>query len=100
MRTQSIKIRRASRRPGAAHPLSIDRNVLRARPVWLNSFNLARTLSPCEPAGTERRLRRLARTLTTWHDEYLANFSTGRISNGPTEAVNLLTRLRTFSGVA
>ena len=35
-------------------------------------------------------LRRLARTLTTWRAEFLAYFSTGRISNGPTEAVNLL----------
>ena len=32
-------------------------------------------------------LRRLARTLTTWRAEFLAYFSTGRISNGPTEAV-------------
>ena len=35
-------------------------------------------------------LRRLARTLTTWRGEFLAYFRTGRISNGPTEAVNLL----------
>ena len=35
-------------------------------------------------------LRRLARTLTTWRAEFLTYFSTGRISNGPTEAVNLL----------
>ena len=35
-------------------------------------------------------LRRLARTLTTWRAEFRAYFSTGRISNGPTEAVNLL----------
>ena len=35
-------------------------------------------------------LPRLARTLTTWRAEFLAYFSTGRISNGPTEAVNLL----------
>ena len=35
-------------------------------------------------------LRRLARTLTTWREEFLAYFRTGRISNGPTEAVNLL----------
>jgi transposase len=35
-------------------------------------------------------LRRLARTLTMWRAEFLAYFSTGRISNGPTEAVNLL----------
>jgi transposase len=35
-------------------------------------------------------LRRLARTLITWRTEFLAYFTTGRISNGPTEAVNLL----------
>jgi transposase len=35
-------------------------------------------------------LRRLARTLTTWRTEFLAYFTTCRISNGPTEAVNLL----------
>ena len=33
---------------------------------------------------------RLARTITTWRSEFLAYFSAGRISNGPTEAVNLL----------
>jgi transposase len=35
-------------------------------------------------------LARLARTITAWRDEFLAYFTTGRISNGPTEAVNLL----------
>ena len=35
-------------------------------------------------------LRRLARTITTWRTEFLAYFITGRISNGPTEAINLL----------
>jgi transposase len=35
-------------------------------------------------------LRRLARTLLAWRTEFLAYFTTGRISNGPTEAVNLL----------
>jgi transposase len=35
-------------------------------------------------------LRRLARTITTWRTEFLAYFVAGRISNGPTEAVNLL----------
>jgi Transposase len=35
-------------------------------------------------------LTRLARTITTWRDEFLAYFTTSRISNGPTEAVNLL----------
>jgi transposase len=33
---------------------------------------------------------RLGRTLTTWRREYLAYFDTGRASNGPTEAINLL----------
>ena len=33
---------------------------------------------------------RLARPITTWRDEFLAHFTTSRISNGPTEAVNLL----------
>jgi transposase len=35
-------------------------------------------------------LSRLARTLSTWRAEFLAYFSAGRISNGPTEAANLL----------
>ena len=35
-------------------------------------------------------LTRLARTVTTWSDEFLAYFSTGAVSNGSTEAVNLL----------
>ena len=33
---------------------------------------------------------RLARTLDAWHDELLAYFTTGGVSNGPTEAINLL----------
>jgi len=35
-------------------------------------------------------LLRLARTLDAWRDELLAYFSTGGLSNGPTEAINLL----------
>ena len=35
-------------------------------------------------------LHRLARTIDAWREEFLAYFSTGRISNGPTEAMNLL----------
>ena len=35
-------------------------------------------------------LLRLARTLDAWRDELLAYFTTGGISNGPTEAINLL----------
>ncbi len=35
-------------------------------------------------------LMRLARTLDSWREELLAYFTTGGVSNGPTEAVNLL----------
>jgi len=35
-------------------------------------------------------LGRLARNFARWQAEFLDYFSTGRISNGPTEAVNLL----------
>jgi hypothetical protein len=35
-------------------------------------------------------LTRLARTITTWRSEFPAYVTTSRISNGPTEAVNLL----------
>jgi transposase len=35
-------------------------------------------------------IARLVRTVSSWRDEFLAYFTAGRISNGPTEAVNLL----------
>ena len=35
-------------------------------------------------------LERLGRTLDAWREELLAYFTTGGISNGPTEAINLL----------
>jgi transposase len=35
-------------------------------------------------------LHRLARTLDSWRDELLARFTAADVSNGPTEAVNLL----------
>ncbi len=43
----------------------------------------------CIDSGVAQ-IARLARTITTWREEFLAYFSAGRISNGPTEAVNLL----------
>src|SRR5690606_22661305 len=33
---------------------------------------------------------KVGRTLRTWRTEYLAYFDTGRPSNGPTEAINLV----------
>jgi transposase len=41
-------------------------------------------------------LRRLATTLTMWRNEFVDYFSTGRINNGPAEAVNLLIKKGTF----
>jgi len=37
-------------------------------------------------------LHRLARTINAWQNQLLAYFTTGRASNGPTEAVNLLVK--------
>jgi len=42
----------------------------------------------CADAGVPE-LHRLARTVSTWQNQLLAHFTTGRASNGPTEAVNL-----------
>jgi len=43
----------------------------------------------CADAGVPE-LHRLARTVSPWQNQLLAHFTTGRASNGPTEAVNLL----------
>jgi transposase len=43
----------------------------------------------CADAGVPE-LERLARTIDSWRPELLAYFDTDRISNGPTEAINLL----------
>ncbi len=43
----------------------------------------------CADSGVPE-LRRLATTIESWRDEFLAYFTTGGISNGPTEAMNLL----------
>jgi transposase len=48
-----------------------------------------RWLAFCADSGVPE-LERLARTLDSWRDELLARFSHPTISNGPTEAVNLL----------
>ena len=44
-------------------------------------------------------VRRPARTVATWRQEFLAYFSAGRLSNGPTEAVNLLIKKIKRSGI-
>jgi transposase len=50
---------------------------------------LYRWLAYCADADIPE-LTRLARTIDSWRPEFLAYFDTGGISNGPTEAVNLL----------
>ncbi|MGO9030470.1 transposase [Mycobacterium sp.] len=42
-------------------------------------------------------IARLARAITTWREEFLAFLSAGRVSNGPTEAVNLLIKKTSVS---
>ena len=51
--------------------------------------HLYRWLTHCADAGVAE-LTRLARTIDSWRAELLAYFDTNRISNGPTEAINLL----------
>jgi transposase len=48
-----------------------------------------RWLAFCADANVPE-LHRLARTLDSWRDELLARFTAGAVSNGPTEAINLL----------
>ena len=43
----------------------------------------------CADAGVPE-LTRLARTIDAWREEFLAYFDTAGVSNGPTEAMNLL----------
>ena len=52
-------------------------------------FSLSRWLAYCADTDIPE-LTRLARTIDSWHAEFLAYFDTGGVSNGPTEAVNLL----------
>jgi transposase len=51
--------------------------------------HLYRWLTYCADADVPE-LARLARTIDSWRPELLAYFDTDRISNGPTEAINLL----------
>ncbi len=53
------------------------------------SQTLYRWLAYCADADIPE-LTRLARTIDSWRTEFLAYFDTGGVSNGPTEAVNLL----------
>jgi transposase len=50
---------------------------------------LYRWMVHCSDAGVPE-LVRLATTIDSWREEFLAYFDTGGVSNGPTEAMNLL----------
>jgi transposase len=50
---------------------------------------LHRWLEHCADSDVPE-LHRLASTIDSWRDELLAYFDTGGISNGPTQAMNLL----------
>ncbi|MFL6139861.1 MAG: transposase [Frankiaceae bacterium] len=65
------------------------RLLFRARDRADAEQRLFRWLTYCADAEVPE-LRRLARTIDAWREELLAYFDTGGISNGPTEAVNLL----------
>ena len=58
---------------------------------------LYRWLTFCIDTGIPE-LRRLARTIDSWTEELLAYFDTGGVSNGPTEATNLLIKKIKRSG--
>lgn len=51
--------------------------------------HLYRWLTYCADAAIPE-LTRLARTIDSWRPELMAYFDTNRVSNGPTEAINLL----------
>ncbi len=65
------------------------RHVYGARDLAQARDRLCTFYTVCADAGVPE-LHRLARTITAWQDQLLAYFTTGRASNGPTEAVNLL----------
>ena len=65
------------------------RLIYRARDRDNAARRLHRWLVHCADSNVPE-LHRLARTIDAWRDELLAYFDTGGISNGPTEAMNLL----------
>jgi transposase len=65
------------------------RLLFRARDRAQADQRLFRWLCHCADSDVPE-LHRLARTIDAWRDELLAYFDTDGVSNGPTEAVNLL----------
>lgn len=73
------------------------RLVFTARDRAQAEHRLFRWLVHCSDSGVPE-LRRLARTIDAWREELLAYYDTGGMSNGPTEAVNLLIKKIKRSG--
>lgn len=65
------------------------RLIYRAKDRAAAERKLHRWLEHCADADLPE-LRRLATTIDSWRPEFLAYFDTGGVSNGPTEATNLL----------
>ena len=65
------------------------RRIYTARSRAQAEHRLYRWMVHCADAGVPE-LTRLARTIDAWPEEFLAYFDTAGVSNGPTEAMNLL----------
>jgi transposase len=67
------------------------RLIYRSRDRATAEKKMHRWLEHCADADVPE-LRRLATTIDSWRPEFLAYFDTGGVSNGPTEAMNLLVK--------
>jgi transposase len=65
------------------------RHLYGARDLTQARHRLHRFYVACADPGVPE-LERLGRTISAWEDQLLAHFTTAGVSNGPTEAVNLL----------
>ena len=65
------------------------RHLYGARDLTQARHRLHRFYLACADPGVPE-LERLGRTISAWEDQLLAHFTTAGVSNGPTEAVNLL----------
>jgi transposase len=77
--------------PGPGSPLEDLRLIFPCPDRIRAEQALSRWLASCADSGIPELIRR-ATTITSWRTELLASFTTGGISNGPTEAINLLTK--------
>ena len=73
------------------------RHLYGARDLTQARHRLHRFYVACADPGVPE-LERLGRTISAWEDQLLAHFITAGVSNGPTEAVNLLIKRITRVG--